>query len=222
MFVVSCPKCDKQINLPEASRGKRVRCMGCKEIVLASVEPVGIAAVLPPARRPVPPMPVPELVALDESPEEIDRGPVPDAVPGLQCVHCEAAAVVELPPDANSRQPGYICAMCRTEMRRPGTAGNYYAAAFIGTVIVLLGLGLLFVALQAKQARNTLLGGGLAVLTLGAGVAGWGFYKARLPVPVGAKASPARLGFWLLIVLIGLALAGGGGFALMTVMNEVM
>ena len=60
MFVVSCPKCDKQINLPEASRGKRVRCMGCKEIVLASVEPVGSAVGLPPVRRPVPPpMPAP-------------------------------------------------------------------------------------------------------------------------------------------------------------------
>ena len=128
---------------------------------------------------------------------------------------------MELPPDANSRQPGYVCAMCRTEMRRPGTAGNYYAAALIGTVIVLLGLGLLFIALQAVQGRNTLLGGGLAVATLGAGVAGWGFYRARLPVPVGAEAPPARFGFWLLIVLIGLVLAGGGGFALLSVMNEV-
>ena len=39
MFVVDCPKCERQMNLPETSRGKRVRCMGCQEIVLAVTEP---------------------------------------------------------------------------------------------------------------------------------------------------------------------------------------
>ena len=37
MFVIDCPKCERQINLPETSRGKRVRCMGCQEIVLAVI-----------------------------------------------------------------------------------------------------------------------------------------------------------------------------------------
>jgi hypothetical protein len=130
--------------------------------------------------------------------------------------------VIELPPDANSRRPGFVCAMCRTVMRQPGTRGNYYAAAVLGAAIALLGLGLLVVAFQATQARNLVVGGGLAVVTLGAGVAGWGLYQARLPVPIGAEAPPARIGFWLVVVLAALALVGGGAFGLMFAMKEML
>jgi hypothetical protein len=34
MIVVTCPKCDKQLNLPETNIGKRVRCVACQAIVL--------------------------------------------------------------------------------------------------------------------------------------------------------------------------------------------
>ena len=105
---------------------------------------------------------------------------VPDAVPGLRCASCEAEAVVELPPDANSRKPGYICAMCRTVMRPAGSVGNYYAAMLLGAVIVLLGIGLVVVALEAKQRRGQLVGGGAALAVLGLFVAGWAFMQARL------------------------------------------
>src|SRR5688572_8801241 len=111
MFVVTCPKCEKQLNLPDTSRGKRVRCMGCQEIVLASTEPPLPAA--PPQPRRVAPPPAPEPPDFVDEPAA-DPGPVPDAVPGLRCAGCDAAAVVELPPDANSRRPGFVCAMCRT------------------------------------------------------------------------------------------------------------
>jgi hypothetical protein len=186
MFAVACPKCERQINLPETSRGKRVRCLGCQEIVLAVTEPP-LGQSLPPSSRSRPvltPPPVSEPAEFQyDAPQA--RNPVPEAIPGLSCPCCEGSAVLELPPDANSRKPGFVCAMCRTVMRPAGTRGKYYAAALLGAVIVVLGLGLIYLCLGAEQGRNWLLGGGLAVAALGTGVAGWGLYQARLPVPVG-------------------------------------
>lgn len=193
MLVLACPKCERQINLPETSRGKRVRCMGCQEIVLAVTEPP-LGASLPSPSRPrvaaLPP-PMPDPASHEEGPEG-GYNPVPDAIPGLSCPSCEASAVLELPPDANSRKPGYVCAMCRTVMRPSGTRGKYYAAVLLGAGIILLGAGLLYLALSLEQGRNGLIGGGLAVAALGAGVAGWGMYQARLPVPTGGILRPLR------------------------------
>jgi uncharacterized paraquat-inducible protein A len=53
MLVLACPKCERQINLPETSRGKRVRCLGCQEIVLAVTEPPPGQS-LPPSSLPHP------------------------------------------------------------------------------------------------------------------------------------------------------------------------
>jgi hypothetical protein len=227
MFAVACPKCEKQLNLPETSRGKRVRCMGCQEIVLATLEPPpGYST--PPPRRPVPP-PVP---APAPSPDpypttrqrDLERaaGAVPEALPGLSCPSCEAAAVLELPPDADSRRPGFVCAMCRTPMRVPGTAGNYYAATILGVVFALLGAGLLAVGTNAVHGRNLLLGSGAAVAVLGLAVAAWAWNVARRPVPVGLAPAPARFGFWLVISLVSAALLGGGTFALTYLVKVVM
>ncbi len=187
MLVLACPKCERQINLPETSRGKRVRCMGCQEIVLAVTEPP-LGASLPSRSRPrVPalPPPMPEPAIPEEEGQAGGFNPVPDAIPGLSCPCCEASAVLELPPDANSRKPGYVCAMCRTVMRPCGPRGKYYAAALLGACIILLGAGLLYLSFSVEQGRNWLIGGGLAVAALGTGVAGWGMYQARLPIPVG-------------------------------------
>jgi LSD1 subclass zinc finger protein len=218
MFVVTCPKCDKQLHLPDTTRGKHVRCAGCQAIVLASTEPTADAP-LPPRKVAPPPLPVP--LGPDDEPAE-EQNPVVDAVPGLWCSNCEAAAVMELPPDANSRKPGYVCAMCRTVMRPSGSRGNYYAAALLGAVIVLLGIGLAVVALEAKKARGQLVGGGAALAVLGVFVAGWAITQARLPVPIGANAPPTRFGFWIAVLVIALVLAGGGIFGLMYVMQEMM
>jgi hypothetical protein len=82
--------------------------------------------------------------------------------------------------------------MCRTVMRPAGTRGKYYAAALLGAIIVLLGGGLLFLSITLDHGRNWLIGGGLSVAALGTGVAGWGVYQARLPVPVGAMPRTIR------------------------------
>lgn len=226
MFAVICPKCEKLLNLPDTKLGKHVRCGGCQAIVLASTEPVVSAAVPPPLRRTAQP-PVPQPPVFDEEPveepvEERIDGPVPDAIPGLQCPSCGSAAVVELPANANSRNPGYVCAMCRTEMRQPGGVGNYYAAVLLGTVIALLGVGLAVVALEAKQGRDKMIGGAAALAVLGSVVAGWSFQQTRLPVPIGAETPPSRLGFWVAIFLIGFLLAGGGIFGLMYLMHAMI
>jgi hypothetical protein len=192
MLVLACPKCERQINLPETSRGKRVRCLGCQEIVLAVTEPPPGQS-LPPSSRSraaITPPPILEPAATEEP--EGEYNPVPEAIPGLSCPCCDASAVLELPPDANSRKPGFVCAMCRTVMRPAGTRGKYYAAALLGSIIILLGLGLGFLALETEEGRNWLIGGGLAVAALGTGVAGWAMYQARLPVPVGATPRRAR------------------------------
>lgn len=186
MFALACPKCERQINLPETSRGKRIRCLGCQEIVLAVTEPPPGQS-FPPSSRSRPsftPPPLPEPEEYDEG-QPAEYSPVPDAIPGLSCPSCQASAVLELPPDANSRKPGFVCAMCRTVMRPAGTRGKYYAATLLGAIIVLLGLGLILLTFNVDQGLNWQVGGGLAVAALGTGVGGWGLYQARLPVPVG-------------------------------------
>lgn len=219
MFVVTCPKCEKRIHLPDTTRGKHVRCSGCQEIVLATTEP---AANAPSAPRRIAPPPLPESAEVENTPAGEPPPAVPHAVPGLRCASCEAEAVVELPPDANSRKPGYICAMCRTMMRPAGSRGNYYAAMLLGAVILLLGVGLVVVTLKAKQHRGQLVGGGGALAVLGVFVAGWAFMQVRRPAPIGAEAPPLRLGFWVAIIVVALFLAGGGIFGLMYVMHEMM
>ena len=137
------------------------------------------------------PPPMPEMPEYEEE-SEGEENPIPDAIPGLSCPSCQGSAILELPPDANSRKPGFVCAMCRTVMRPAGSRGKYYAATLLGAAIVLLGLGLVYLSFGAEDGRNWILGGGLAVAALGTGVAGWGIFQARLPVPVGH--SPRRRG----------------------------
>lgn len=217
MFVVICSKCEKQLHLADTTRGKHVRCAGCQAIVLASTEPATTDTPLP--QRKAAPRPQPEPVAIEMTPVGAPD-PVPEAIPGLSCANCQAEAVLDLPPDANSRTPGFVCAMCRTEMRQPGTAGNYFAAVFLGAIIALLGLGLAGVAFKAH--RSQVVGGGLALGVLGLAIAAWGRMQARRPVPTGAQAAPARFGFWVAVLAIGCALLGGGVFGLIHLAQELL
>src|SRR5262252_4729230 len=117
MIVVTCPKCEKQLNLPNTALGRRVRCVACQEVVLVPAEgeePTESAAPPLPTRPGPPPIPQPS------------RAVVADAAPGLQCAKCGGAAVRQLPPNQFSRNPGYVCAMCRSFMRPAGSNGKYY------------------------------------------------------------------------------------------------
>lgn len=232
MPVIACPECAKKLNVPETAAGKRVRCPGCQAVFSVPTEDTATPPTpLPGARtasaaqrapvspRKAAPPPEPEP---DEREDETDDEAAADVVPGLQCAKCEAAAVKKLPPNQFSRRPGYVCLKCDTHMRRAGTTGNYYAAIALGAFVLLLGLGLCMVALGTEQFRGRMTAGAVGIAALGAVVVGWAVRQVRLPVPLGATAPPSRIGFWIAVIVIGLLLAGGGVFALMYAMHEML
>jgi hypothetical protein len=153
---------------------------------------------------------------------EDDEKPARNAVAGLRCPKCGAEAVEKLPPNQFSRHPGYVCAACETRMRRAGTKGNYFAAAGLGVFVVLLGIAMAVLSFDAPRGQGRMLGGAVALAVLGGVVAGWAVKQSRLPEPIGAKAGRSRVGFWVLVILIGLLLAGGAVFGLMYVMQEML
>ena|SRR5262245_64279482 len=69
LMVVSCPKCEKQSNVPETNLGRRIRCAGCQAIFLVSHESGGPP--LPPPPRKVAPPPIPRHGPGDEPNEPI-------------------------------------------------------------------------------------------------------------------------------------------------------
>ena len=242
MPVVPCPGCAKKLNVPESVAGKRVRCPGCQRVLTvpaAAVPSPPSPSVPTPAPRPAPvpnemptPMPpaprfrkppAPEPLPLPDDDESDAREPsARGAVAGLRCPKCDAAAVVALPPNQFSRRPGYACAECDTRMRRAGTRGNFVAAMGLGGFIVLLGVAMVVLSFDAPRGKGRMIGGGVLLATLGATVAGWAGRQYRLPEPVGAKAGPSRVGFWVAVILLALLLAGGAVFGLMYYVQEMM
>jgi hypothetical protein len=186
MIVVTCPKCEKKLNLPRTVLGRRVRCVACQAVILVPAEPEeSTASAHPPL--PAEPGPLP--------PDGQPGGEAAaDAGPGLQCAKCGGAAVRQLPPNQFSRNPGYVCAMCRAFMRPAGSTGKYSAILALGAVIVLLGLGLCYVASEAARNRVQMMAGGAALAALGLAVVGWAVMQLRLPIPLGAEAPPRGSG----------------------------
>jgi hypothetical protein len=170
-------------------------------------------------RKPAKPEPEPDEDDRDEG-ESVK--PTRGAIAGLRCPKCDAEAVKALPPNQFSRRPGYVCGECETLMRRAGTKGNFVAAMVLGISIILLGIGLAVAVFAAEKFQAKLLGGAGALAVLGVAVAGWAFKQSRLPEPVGAKAAPSRIGFWILVFVIGLLILGGIVFGLMYVMHEML
>jgi hypothetical protein len=247
MPVVACPECGKKLNVPESAAGKKVRCPGCQKVfpvpgapaanpTSAPTPPPRPAAVATPTPAPRPalprddsPTPMPprfrKPAKPEPEPDEDDREadkPARDAIAGLRCPKCDSEAVRALPPNQFSRRPGYVCGECETLMRRAGTKGNFVAAMMLGVFIILLGIGMAVAVFAAEKFQAKLLGGAGALAVLGAAVAGWAFKQSRLPEPVGAKAPPSRIGFWILVFVIGLLILGGIVFGLMYVMHEML
>ena len=80
MIVVTCPECDKKINLPETSVGRRVRCSGCQAIVLVSPPSDDLPAAAPPPQRGGPP-PLPRQNGRGDEPNEPIDEPPANAAP---------------------------------------------------------------------------------------------------------------------------------------------
>ncbi len=77
LVVVTCPKCQKQSNVPESNIGKRVRCSGCQAIVLVSAPDADLPPVPPPPPRRGAPPPLPQQYDAGETFEE----PAAEATP---------------------------------------------------------------------------------------------------------------------------------------------
>src|SRR5262245_52601268 len=79
LVVVTCPKCEKQSNVPENQLGRRIRCAGCQAIFVVSHETDG-----PPPRQPhriVTPPPLPGLSTPTDEPN--DEPATDDAPPAF-------------------------------------------------------------------------------------------------------------------------------------------
>lgn len=76
LVVVTCPKCQKQSNVPDSSVGRRIRCSGCQAIFLAADDNAAPPSPPPPQRRAGPP-PLPPQYEQDETFEE----PAAEATP---------------------------------------------------------------------------------------------------------------------------------------------
>jgi hypothetical protein len=76
LVVVSCPKCQKQSNVPDTSVGKRIRCSGCQAIYLV---PRDDAAEPPPSLRTAAPPPLPRQSAPEDDEPNYEPNYEPDA-----------------------------------------------------------------------------------------------------------------------------------------------
>jgi hypothetical protein len=87
LVAVTCPKCQKQSNVPDSNLGRRIRCAGCQAIYQAvddTAPPAPAAPLLPQRRAAPPPLPQPY------NPSE-DSNDLMDAAPALQPVSPVAA-----------------------------------------------------------------------------------------------------------------------------------
>jgi hypothetical protein len=80
LVVVSCPKCQKQSNVPDSSIGKRIRCSGCQAIYLVPRD--NAAEPPPPPPRTAAPPPLPRQSAPEnDEPNEPSYEPDADVAP---------------------------------------------------------------------------------------------------------------------------------------------
>src|SRR4051812_39147011 len=212
-MLVACPGCNKKLNVPESASGKKVRCPGCKAVVAV---PDRTAAAAPSPPR--------EAVRAGAAKAEAPSAEAVAAAPAsaMRCPACQTAALRELPPNAFSRHPGYVCSGCNAIMRPPGSTGTYVFVIILGGFIVLLGVVQCVIAFDAEVFRKRLVFGAVSLAGLGAAVVGWAVMQLRLPTPLDAPARPSRLGLWIVILLLGLLVVGGGMFFFMYLLHEMM
>src|SRR5437879_9459558 len=72
-MISQCPSCKKQIDVPEAALGKKVRCSGCQAVFVAAAS-VAAPPPAPALPKPAPPAPKMEIDSLDVL-EEITEEP---------------------------------------------------------------------------------------------------------------------------------------------------
>jgi len=139
----------------------------------------------------------------------------------MRCAACKAAALRELPPNQFSRHPGYVCTDCRAIMRPPGSTGSYIIITILSGVVVLFGLLMLALAFLSGVSVRRLLFVGVGLAGMGISGAAWAITQLRFPVPLDAPVRPSRLWLWIILVLVGLLVVGGGLFLFAYFLHEM-
>jgi hypothetical protein len=143
-----------------------------------------------------------------------------DGSAGLRCPKCESAALEELPPNAFSRKPGYVCTACSQVMRPAGSTGLCVIACLLGAVTTVIGLGLVFVAVTAERFRGRMISGAVGVGGFGGFAIVWGLRQMRLPTPLGATARRTKLWPLIVILIVGTLAVLGAMFGVAYYMHE--
>ena len=121
----------------------------------------------------------------------------PKLVPGISCAKCGETQVVKLKPNGISRNPGFRCLACNTQMR--GTTVSYM-------VVVILGLGLLSVAsglvkpfgdVRDQQVRDLVLqpmgaGSAFFMIPLYIALVGYSVRELFRPYPTRSKTADSK------------------------------
>jgi hypothetical protein len=204
-MIVVCPQCHKKLNAADRLAGKNVRCPECKAVVAVPASRTGDTAE----------------TAAETAPAEQEQ--VSESLPSaMRCAACKVATVQPLPANRFSRHPGYVCKSCRKVMRPPGTAAPYVLVAVVGAFATILAFAFVIILLSGDGLRVGSLAGAFALGALGVSGSGWALFQLRKPAPLNAPKGASRLWLWIVIIVIGLAFAGGGIFGLMYVFQEMM
>jgi phage FluMu protein Com len=198
---ITCASCGKKLKVPDTAAGKKVKCPGCEAVIR---------------------IPASEAATAASPPERLPTATSSAADLNLRCPKCDAANVQELPPNAFSRKPGYVCTACSQIMRPAGSTGLYVIALLLGTVSAVIGLGLMFVAVTAERFRGNMIAGAVGVAGLGGFAVVWGLRQMRLPMPVGATAKRMRIWPLIVILVVGLLVVLAAMFGVAYYVHEKM
>jgi len=219
-MILTCPGCNKKLNISEGVTRKNVRCSACKTVMALPDRPG------PEGPTPRQEIPRPEGAELPEPSRVI--AVTPD-IALMRCAKCKAHAVQRLHANRFSHHPGYVCTSCGAKMRRPGTTSFNIFAILLGAFALSFGFFIAVIAFTAKDAEEVfgeLLAGALLLAVLSVAVAGWAGSQLLLPVPLDAPKPPSRvlpaLGIMLAVIVLGLLLIGGCLFGAMYWMHEGM
>jgi hypothetical protein len=218
-MLITCPGCNKTLNVSETITRKNVRCPGCKTVITLPDRQALAAA----SRQ----RDVEEVAPVETSPSS-GTAVVTPTTWTMRCARCKVAALQKLPGNQFSPKPGYVCTQCGARMRSPGgTALNVFAVV-LGAFVAFIGLVAVAAALTADALQmfvGRALVGALVMVLVGATVAVLGGRELLLPVPLDAPKRPSRVLFALAVIggvaFVALLIIGACLFGLMYYIHEM-
>ncbi len=197
--IVRCPECHRQLKVPDALLGKKVRCPSCKTIFQAAIEapvekpPAAEPPPPPPRRAPAPPP--------EEQYEEAPRPSRPAAPPPPEEPDFEEVPPEE-PEEKGKRRP-------RRKKRRSLDSGAGWQKVRLGLTLVLIGIFVGIAMIVVYFLGSLLLAGmgGAATTTTSTTTNSFGSQTTTVQQP---SAGLGVLAIVFIIVLIAMALASRG------------